>query len=121
MDKKIVIAGAGHGGIAAGAILAKSGFDVTVYEKNKRKDMGYDWTDIFDRKAFTAIGMDVPDESKWSLKQDMTFFGPGMGIALRQKTPEDKLEIQMERKTLYDCLISYAEECGVKFEFGKGL
>lgn len=119
MSKKIVIAGAGHGGIAASAILAKNGFDVTVYEKQKRKDIGYDWTDIFDRKVFTAIGMDIPDESKWSLKQDMTFFGPGMGIALRQKTPEDKLEIQMERKTLYDCLISYAEECGVKFEFGK--
>lgn len=119
MSKKIIVAGAGHGGIAAAAILAKNGFDVTVYEKNKRKDVGYDWTDIFDRKAFTAIGMDVPDESKWSLKQDMTFFGPGMGIALRQHTPEDQLEIQMERKTIYDCLISYAEECGVKFEFGK--
>lgn len=121
MSKKIVIAGAGHGGIAAGAILAKNGFDVTVYEKNKRKDVGYDWTDIFDRKAFTAIGMNVPDESKFNLKQDMTFFGPGMGIALRQNTPEDQLEIQMERKTIYDCLISYAEECGVKFEFGKAV
>ncbi len=121
MSKKIIVAGAGHGGIAAAAILAKNGFDVTVYEKNKRKDVGYDWTDIFDRKAFTAIGMDIPDESKWNLKQDMTFFGPGMGIALRQHTPEDQLEIQMERKTIYDCLISYAEECGVKFEFGKAV
>ncbi len=119
MSKKIIIAGAGHGGIAAGALLAKNGFDVTVYERQKRKDIGYDWTDIFDRKAFTAIGMDVPDKSLWNLKNDMTFFGPGMGIALRQKTPEDKLEIQMERKTLYDVLISYAEACGVSFEFGK--
>ncbi len=121
MSKKIIVAGGGHGGIAAGALLAKNGFDVTVYEKQKRKDIGYDWTDIFDRKAFTAIGMGIPDKSKWELKNDMTFFGPGMGIALRQKTPEDKLEIQMERKTLYDCLISYAEECGVRFEFGKSV
>ncbi len=121
MSKRIIVAGAGHGGIAAGAILAKNGFDVTVYEKNKRKDIGYDWTDIFDRKAFTAIGMDIPDESKWNLKQDMTFFGPGMKTALRQNTPEDQLEIQMERKTIYDCLIGYAEECGVKFEFGKAV
>ncbi|MBQ7117427.1 MAG: NAD(P)-binding protein [Clostridia bacterium] len=119
MSKKIIVAGAGHGGIAAGAILAKNGYDVTVYEKQKRKDMGYDWTDIFDRKGFTAMGMDIPDSSLWSLKNDMTFFGPGMKTALRQKTPEDKLEIQMERKVLYDCLISYAEECGVRFEFGK--
>ncbi len=121
MSKKIIVAGAGHGGIAAGAILAKNGFDVTVYEKQKRKDVGYDWTDIFDRKAFTAIGMDIPDESKWSLKQDMTFFGPGMKTALHQNTPVDQLEIQMERKDIYDCLIGYAEECGVKFEFGKAV
>ncbi len=121
MSKKIIVAGGGHGGIAAGAILAGNGFDVTVYEKNKRKDMGYDWTDIFDRKAFTAIGMDVPDSSLWALKNDMTFFGPGMKTALRQNTPEDQLELQMERKTIYDCLIAYAEECGVKFEFGKSV
>ncbi len=119
MGKKIVIAGGGHGGIAAGAILAKNGFDVTVYEKQNRKDIGYDWTDIFDRKAFTAVGMAIPDSSLWSLKNDMTFFGPGMKTALRQNTPEDQLELQMERKTIYDCIITYAEECGVKFEFGK--
>ncbi len=119
MSKKIIIAGGGHGGIAAGALLAKNGFDVTVYEKKKRKEIGYDWTDIFDRKAFTAIGMDVPEKDLWNLKNDMTFFGPGMKTALRQNTPEDQLEIQMERKAIYDCIISYAEECGVKFEFGK--
>lgn len=48
MGKKIIVAGGGHGGIAAAALLAEHGFDVTVYEKNRREDMGYDWTDIFD-------------------------------------------------------------------------
>ena len=120
MSKKIIIAGGGHGGIACGALLAKNGFDVTVYEKKERKDMGYDWTDIFDRKAFAAIGMDLPDKELWKLKTDMTFFGPGMTTALRQNTPEDQLEIQMERKTIYDCIIKYAEDCGVKFEYGEG-
>ena len=52
MGKKIIVAGGGHGGIAAGALLAKNGFDVTVYEKCERKDIGYDWTDIFDKKAY---------------------------------------------------------------------
>lgn len=118
MGKKIIIAGGGHGGIACGAILARNGYDVTVYEKNKRKDMGYDWTDIFDRKAFTAIGMDVPEKELWNLKNDMTFFGPGMKTALRQNTPEDQLEIQMERKDIYNCIIKYAEDCGVKFQYG---
>ena len=33
MSTKIIVAGGGHGGIAAAAILAESGYDVTVYEK----------------------------------------------------------------------------------------
>ena len=35
--KKIIVAGAGHGGLTAAYNLAKNGFDVTVYEKNKRE------------------------------------------------------------------------------------
>ena len=42
MEKKIIVAGGGHGGIATAALLAKNGLDVTVYEKNTRETMGYD-------------------------------------------------------------------------------
>lgn len=117
MGKKIIIAGGGHGGIAAGALLAKEGFDVTVYEKNKREDMGYDWTDIFDRKALFAIGLGMPPEDKYLLKNDMAFYNPSLTTVLKQHVPEEELEIQMERKEIYNMLISYAEENGVKFEY----
>lgn len=33
---KILVAGAGHGGLAAAALLAKDGHSVTVFEKNTR-------------------------------------------------------------------------------------
>lgn len=115
MAKKIIVAGGGHGGIAAAALLAKDGFDVTVYEKNARENMGYDWTDIFDKKGLFAVGLGLPDEDKYRLKHDMTFYGPSPEYKLRQHTPVDQLEIQMERKEIYNTLISYAEECGVKF------
>ena len=121
MGKKIIVAGGGHGGIGCAALLARKGFDVTVYEKCERADIGYDWTDIFDKKAFAAIGMDMPSEDKWCLKNDMTFYGPNMTMALVQNTPVDQLEIQMERKVIYDCIIEYAESCGVKFEFGNAV
>ena len=42
MGKKIIVAGLGHGGIAAAAQLAKAGFDVTVYEQKKEGTLGYD-------------------------------------------------------------------------------
>lgn len=117
MGKKIIIAGGGHGGITAGMLLAKEGFDVTVYEKNSRDSMGHDWTDIFDKKGFAAVGLDMPAEDKYKLKHDMCFYGPAESIALVQETPIDELEIQMERTAIYDHIIEGAEKAGVKFEY----
>lgn len=117
MGRKIIVAGGGHGGIAAAYRLAQHGFDVTVFEKNKREDMGYDWTDIFDRKGFTCLGLPLPDESLYKLKHDMTFYGPSLDTPLTQHVPYDQLEIQMERKDIYNYLIHYAEKAGVKFVY----
>ena len=115
--KKIIVAGGGHGGIAAAAILAKNGFDVTVYEKNSRDDMGYDWTDIFDRNGLAAAGIPFPSEDKFKLKNNMTFYSTSLSKPLLQNTPEDQLEIQMERKEIYNLIIDHALSCGVKFKF----
>ena len=52
---KIIIAGAGHGGLAAAAKLAKSGFDVTVVEKEKRSALGHDWEDRFTFSLLLAL------------------------------------------------------------------
>ena len=118
MGRKIIVAGGGHGGITAGMLLAKHGYDVTVYEKNSRENMGHDWTDIFDKKGFTELGLPLPDDSLWNLKHDMTFYGPAMETALHQNTPVDQLEIQMERRDIYDYIITHAENAGVKFVYG---
>ena len=113
----IIVAGAGHGGLGAAALLAKQGHRVTVLEKNARENMGYDWTDIFDKKGLFAVGLDLPEEGKYALKNDMTFVCPSGEHRLRQHTPADQLEIQMERKDLYDMLIAHAQECGAALQF----
>lgn len=118
MSKRIIVAGAGHGGITCAAILAKNGYDVTIFEKNSENNMGHDWTDIFDPKAFKAVGMDMPARAMYEFKNNMTFFGPAMTTRLVQDVPENELEIQMERRDIYKCIIDYAKACGVKFEFG---
>lgn len=117
MSKRIIVAGGGHGGIAAAAILAEKGYDVTVFEQKKREDMGYDWTDIFDRKGLFACNMEMPSEDKYLLKNDMTFFNPSRTVRVKQHVPEDQLEIQMERKDIYNHIISHAEKRGVRFEY----
>ncbi len=117
MGKRIIVAGGGHGGIAAAMRLAQHGFDVTVFEKNARENMGYDWTDIFDRKGFTCLGIPMPDEKLYNLKHDMTFYSPSMDTPITQNVPFDQLEIQMERKDIYNHLIFHAEKAGVKFVY----
>lgn len=118
MASSIIVAGGGHGGIAAAHLLAKRGYDVTVYERHTRENMGYDWTDIFDKKGFFAAEMDLPAPDKYCLKQDMTFLGPGETIKLQQHTDPEKLEIQMERRAIYDHLIENAQRSGARFVFG---
>lgn len=117
MGKKIIVAGLGHGGIAAAALIAKAGFDVTVYEQKKEGTLGYDWTDIFAPAALGIAGMGMPDKDKFEYKEDMTFFNPSFTVPLRQHVPEDQLEIKMERRDIYEHFINHALECGVKIVY----
>ena len=77
MGKNIVVAGLGHGGIVAAALLAEKGFNVTVYEKNSEGTLGYDWTDMFDPESLEFAGLPMPSEDKFKYKENMTFCGPG--------------------------------------------
>ena len=116
-NKKIIVAGLGHGGISVAAILAKNGYDVTVYEKKSEGTLGYDWTDIFAPKSLEYAGIPMPPEDKYEYKEDMTFFAPTCPKGLRQHVPQDQLEIKMERRDIYEHLINHALGFGVKIEY----
>ena len=117
MSTKIIVAGGGHGGIAAAALMAKSGLDVTVYEKNSADNMGYDWTDIFDPDSLELIGAGMPDEDLFEYKTDMTFYSTNEKIAINQDVPPSELEIKMERRDIYKHISDYALKSGVKFQY----
>lgn len=117
MEKKIIVTGGGHGGIACANLLARAGFAVTVYEKNSRENMGYDWTDIFDPKSLALAGLPFPDKAQYEIKNNMTFVPPSGRVKVTQDVPDDKAEIKMERRDIYDLLIRTAEESGVQFVF----
>lgn len=113
--KKIIVAGGGHGGIATASLLASKGYDVTVYEKAEEGKLGYDWTDMFAPQSLKEINMPMPSEGKYSYKENMTFYGPSLKTALRQEIDKDKLEIKMERRDIYNHIISNAVSNGAKF------
>lgn len=117
MGNKIIVAGAGHGGLAAAADLSRRGFDVTVFEQKEKNGLGYDWTDIFAPRSLLTANIPYPPRSRYEYKENMTFFSPSKRIGLAQNVPENDLEIKMERKDIYTHLISHAKKCGVKFRF----
>lgn len=118
MGKKIVVAGAGHGGVAAAALLAEKGYDVTVLEQKIRKDLGYDWVDAVDLKAFSELGLPVPDEDEVERNGDMLFYNPALSAPILSPSNGNG-SAKIERKKIYDDLIEFAEKRGVKFLYGK--
>ena len=116
MGRKIVIAGAGHGGLVAASKLAQSGFDVTVYEKKSRDELGYDWLDAVDPRAFYEVGLELPKDMKFEKNGDMRFYNPALSAPLTVESNSNG-STKIERKLIYDLLIDYAEKSGVKLVY----
>ena len=114
--KKVIVAGAGHGGLTAAYNLAKKGFDVTVYEKGERNGLGYDWHDAMNYDAFDKSGLDRPDRSLVRDNLQSSFENPSASVKL--VLPYDDSGFMMDRRVLLKFLIDNAEQVGVKFEFG---
>lgn len=114
--KKILVAGAGHGGITCAYNLAKAGYDVTVIEKNKRDALGYDWDDSLSQAAFIGSGIPCPEEKDVIALKTMAFTNPSFSVKLTIP-PECQVGYMMDRKVLINYIISHAESAGVKFIF----
>ncbi|MCR5149987.1 MAG: NAD(P)-binding protein [Clostridiales bacterium] len=118
--KKIIVAGAGHAGLVAAALLAENGFDVTVIEKNPRSAMGHDWEDRFDFSLLSEItGKDISGfpEDCWRYRGDCAFISPSKRKKIEIFYDENSRQKVMWRKPLLDMLIDNAEEKGAKILF----
>ncbi len=116
MNKKILVAGAGHGGIIAAYNLALKGYDVTVFEKEKNlQALGYDWEDAFDIEAFEKANIPVYAEGIKDCP-NIHFHGPNEGQEIIQDR-KGKQNVRMYRKDLYRHIVTLAENAGVKFKY----
>jgi len=113
----ILIAGAGHGGLAAGGILARHGHSVTVFERCPEENLGYDWTDIFNMRCFGEAGIPMPPAGTYHSVPDFTFHNPAQTTSVTAVIPEQLSEMGMERRDLLRHLIGFARENGVALEF----
>ncbi|MBQ7546890.1 MAG: NAD(P)/FAD-dependent oxidoreductase [Clostridia bacterium] len=119
MGKNIIIAGAGHGGLTAAYHLARSGYNVTVYERAAQAgDLGYEWEDFFDARTFEEAGLPEPEKGKIP-KVPISFYGPNPADhPISQSFTNGEVEMHMFRKDLYAHLLKLVEEAGVKIVYG---
>ncbi|NMC08426.1 MAG: NAD(P)/FAD-dependent oxidoreductase [Candidatus Lokiarchaeota archaeon] len=117
MTYRIIIAGAGHGGLSAGIILARQGLDVSLHEACSRDALGHDWHDDFFLETFQEADLPSPAPGEYAIKCNVSFHGPDMRSVISTSVPEARREIQMDRKALYARLLTLAESAGVKLNF----
>ncbi len=104
---KIVIAGAGIGGMVAAAELGRMGFSVTVYEQAESLDqMRYDWHDDVNPDIFKRLGIPVPKEH--FNKKSWTFVSPFCAVTREFHQDESHPDLSIERRPLNQVLYDRA-------------
>ncbi len=116
--KRILIAGAGYGGLTAAINLAKNGIGVTVLEEKQECDLGHDWHDCFDIEAFEKSGVPNPAPDMFSSAKHHGYINPS-AVTAKIEMPSKSSTIVMDRKILTAYLLECAKEVGVTFSFGE--
>ena len=112
---KIIVIGAGHGGLQAAKVLAKNGHEVTVYEKSPRDSVSYDWRDDVEPTVFEELNIPVPENSYRT--NCVSLVAPFSETPLYVYSEEHTREWNLDRKTFVLMLCDLAEKEGAKIYF----
>ncbi len=115
---KIAVVGMGQGGMVAAICLAKQGHVVTVFEKNAKGEVGYDWRDDIRADVFEAAGLPMPDSDVYCQKSKWLFVSPNEEYSLPVPPCPPMEEISVYRTKLSDFFAKQAESVGCKLVFG---
>ena len=115
--KKIIIAGAGCGAFTCSFLLARAGYDVTVYEKSSQSLLGQDWYDQISLSDFTRAGLQTPPQEEALPSTDCLIHSPsGLGtLQLPKRTQNGR--VWVNQRFLKAFLTAQCKDAGVKFCF----
>lgn len=132
MKYRVVVIGAGPGGAVLARELARKGIGVTIYEKGKYEELGHDWSDVMERIALKAVGLEMPrlDNNRWvgslvkKSASDGGLFEPHAISKLKIFSPGfqcvKEVEFQVittDRRNLGKTLVDQAVEAGVEIKY----
>lgn len=115
---RILVTGAGYGGLTAAINLARKGIAVTVLEQKQECEMGHDWHDCLDIEAFEKSGVRTPAPDMFRSAKYHGYINPSASSA-KIALPSKSSTVVMDRKVLTSYLIECAKEAGVTFSFGE--
>ena len=114
---KIIIIGAGEGGLTAASGLAEHGHEVALYEKKTREALGYEWCDVVSSEAFSVAGIPFPDPEYCFRRRGWEFCAPESEARLSIPASPTSSDYSVKRRPLKDLLISGAQKAGVSLFF----
>ncbi len=112
---KIIVIGAGHGGLQTAKILSESGNDVLVFESRSRNVSGYDWCDDVEPTVFDELNIPLPEGS--CRPDALSFVAPFSNKPLYVYSKEESREWHIDRREFLKVLVERAEKSGVKIMF----
>ena len=112
--KNILIAGTGIGGLAVGALLAKDGYNVTVYTLDDPVEAAYDWEDSNTTRLVEELTGVTLDSTQKGVLAENRYYSPSEKTPVETSFGGNPPE-KMERKLLARLLTDYAKENGVQF------
>lgn len=115
MEKKIIVIGAGQGGLRAAKILAEAGISVTVYETSKREKLCHDRIDTVEQKLFTDLGIPHPEGTMDS--DACSLVAPFSDKPLYVYIDPAVRDIYVDRRNFSAELAAAAEESGAVINF----
>ena len=118
MKKKILVLGAGQGGMVAAIKLAEAGFDVTVLEAAKEGEVGYPWYDDIRHDIFDLVDIPEPPREDYTQKSKWIFWSPDNESSLIVPPLPPMEEIAVSRRGLSRHLIKLARDAGATVECG---
>lgn len=112
---KILVIGAGIGGLTSARELSKIGFSVEVFEHSDRDNVAYDWHDDVDPSIFKRVGLELPREH--FEKNNWTFYGGNATNPVNVCQADGTRDHSIERRSLHELLINEALKAGAVIHF----
>ncbi len=109
---RILVAGAGCGGLVAAIKLAEAGHNVTIFEKSDKHSSGLEQTDAIDLSAFEMAGIPVSPDFTIG-KNILTIIPPDKTVSSITLPPPSEDSVIVDRRQLAKHLIELCEENGV--------